>query len=318
MRKWSSLEEIVEAFSLPSPSSFPIARAKLLKLQVEYHPDKTSGEFADELHREKYLQIQGAIQYIDDTERKPSKTLPAVVDGRAISPPIKWEHIAENEKKMSDGIRQYTRTKFQNIRISSGVIAVALTTTLAFSKTIMSHPLIQNLVGYLEKTVPWAVPLLGAGLLLVILGAAIAFIRAWNSERKAKAMAESLVTDQGLFDLFRQHSIKTIISKTGRFQLTDIFEAMKSNYEFSVRRYTRYLPPIITEKLPNSLKYRRTYSVFSEDLHLAHQATNLIIEKLLSRGAIISSNTGLLIPEYELSEAAKSQLYGSEEKEIPF
>lgn len=76
MDQWRSLEEIAKAFRLPEGCSYATARAELVKLLGDIHPDRTSGEFIAADDEERFHRILDAIKFVDEWKNKPSSLIP--------------------------------------------------------------------------------------------------------------------------------------------------------------------------------------------------------------------------------------------------
>ncbi|HVJ52184.1 MAG TPA: hypothetical protein VM689_06970 [Aliidongia sp.] len=305
MNDWNSLDEILDAFSLKKPSSFQIARTQLSKLLVEYHPDRSSGSFGSEESKNYYHLIQGAIEYIKSCEVRKSNSLPSVVEATAQLPTID-EKIKSAD--LSIQIRKIADLKARKTRTTSALVAVSIAAILSFSKSIIAHPLIGRFIGYMDAKVPMFIPMLGAAFLVIMIGAACVFVRAWTREQKATTLTEHLITDSGIVNLFESYHIRLNITSDGKFLSTDMINAIRSEYELVERWYVKMFPALVRKKIPNRWRYYSVQSIFSEDHILAQQAVDIILAKLEGRGVITPVKGGSIVPAYELSDAARAQL----------
>jgi hypothetical protein len=311
MTEWNSLEQVLEAFSLPSPTSLPVARAALLSRLAEFHPDKTSGEFVDTHAKQQYHHVKSAIDYIDAQEKTSAKNLPTLTASPDVLLPAKWEQVRATENTVSLSIKSAASAKFRNRKIASAVVAVAIFSILSFSQKLAANPLIAKTIAYSDTISPSIMPCVGFLLFIILLIAVGIFTRSWRRELKYKIQSENIVTDQGLSELFKSYPLKRTVSESGQFSSTDILDAIQSNHQRLERWLYKLLPPIISKKLPYDWKYGRDRNVFADDPVLAQQATDLLLEKLELRGAIARTASDSFVPTYKLSDTAQKQLYPS-------
>ena len=306
--QWHSLEEVVKAFSLAEPSSFVLARGELIRKLTGLHPDKNSGEFLSSDDEQLYHQIMSAIEYVDAQHRGSSKTLPSTIVATIATLPARNDEIRSTEAAVSVKIANKIRQKYKARKMRAAVIAGAIAAVLTFSEKIIAHPLIAKLIAYLEQTAPIILPIIGGMMLIGLLIASGALVKAWREETQAKALAEQLVTDQGIVHLFKSYPLNSGLKESGRLSSNIVCEAVRSQGEHVKVGFWNLVPPIISDRMPTSWRYRCRNTIFAEDNMLAQQAADLILQKLEARGAIARVPEGSFIPIYEISESARKQL----------
>src|SRR6516162_3214561 len=117
MTQWRSLDDILDAFSLTKPSSFPTARAELLRLLADIHPDRNAGQF----NEKRYYEIRDAMDYLEKSERTSPQNLPATYESTS-QLPARWQAIKATESNLSRSIEQRTKAKFRQTKIASAVV----------------------------------------------------------------------------------------------------------------------------------------------------------------------------------------------------
>lgn len=310
MRQWSSFEEIVEAFGLRSDSTYRVARAQLLKKLSTVHPDNTSGEFPSEETENRYYEIKNAINHIDGIEKRSGRNLPSTIGERKFLLPdsSRADEIRSSEAAISSGIDRIISARYFRQRIGSAAVAAAVSGTLVFSEKILSNRLISKFFAYLDTHLPLMEPALGFLLLIVLIIALIVFASAWTWERREKALAEALLTDQGISNIFKAYPIFTRINDAGEFSSNDLHETIQSQREYTQRWFVKYTPKYVRNNLPTYSTHYMAYTVFKTDPGLFRRVCDLILAKLEARGAISVAVAGSLVPIYKLSDAALKQL----------
>jgi hypothetical protein len=307
MGQWRSLSEIIEGFSLPAESSNATARAELLRRLAKIHPDKTSGEFTSEEDEGRYHEIQNAVRAIDELKTRASDMVRYTEQPISIQRDVQTEIRAE-ENTLRSQVAKSTRSRFRGQKIRSAVVGGAIAGMMAFSTKLVEHPMVSNLLSYMDTESPLLRPIADATFLAAILAACGFFYGAWKREHREKAQSDRLLTDRGISDLFNADYLKSRISDQGQFSAIDLAAAIQSRGEYVFYWFPKLLPRNMYEKLPSKLKLRRVNNTFSDDLVLAQQAADLILNKLELRGAVSAGASGTLTRVYRLSDAAREQL----------
>ena len=306
MDQWRSLEEITNAFWLPEGSSYATARAELLKLLAEIHPDRTSGEFANPKDEERYHHIQSAIHFIDKAKNKAVGIVPFSERSRSV---LTVQDVRTDEVAYRARIKTSAKAQYYRLKMRSAIIAGALAACLAFSNTLAKNPWISGFLSYADKHIPFLRPGIGLMLLLGILAATAVLATAWHRENRAKTMAEMLLTDEGIAELFG-YSLYRQISQEGYFSSKDLVDQIRLGAGYTERWLAKLFPNDLRQVLPRSWKYRNKRDLFAGDPVLAQQAVDVVLERLELRGAIVPESSGAVFRTYRLSETAGKWLEG--------
>jgi hypothetical protein len=304
MEQWRSLEDITKAFDLPEGCSFATARTELLKLLAGIHPDRSSGEFASANDGEQFQRILNAIRLVDESKNKPANIVPYTERSTAILTMAR--EVRVDEAAFRGEIAKSAKSKYHRQRVGSAIVAAALLACVTFSDKLVGNPLISHLLSYVDQHFPLIEPTIGVFFLTGIVVAIVVVATAWRRENKAKMMTEALLTENGIAELFTRYPLRRETSSEGKFSSKDLVEAIQFNaQDYTHRRLPAMLPSRLRHILPHSWKYHKTRSLFADDLVLAQQAADLIIEKLELRGTVLPIKTGRLVRLYQLSAEAR-------------
>lgn len=308
MREWRSLDEIVAAFELPEECSRSSAavRVQLRKRLQNLHPDSNSGTFATAGDEEAYHDTMSAIDYIDRSHGVEATKLPST----NLRPPglplvsVSREPTQIGQSRIVENIDRKVKSKYWGIRLRSGVIAGGIVTILGLSEKIAALPLLGDLLSSISQTFPLAGHMLAGVLLIGLAAAVVVFFRAWKSEAKAKALAESLTTDGGISELFSSYPLQQEVEKTGLFTSINLIAAIESSGGFYEQPIWRLLPHFLHRKLPFNWTHVRP-GIFKDDPALSQQVADFIISKLEERGAISKIENGALVPQYRVNNPTR-------------
>ena len=307
MSLWTSMDDIIRDFGLLNSTSLDEVRSALLSRLKKLHPDQTHGKFLDSEAESDFYKTQSAVHRIDQLKNENTSLVQYVE--RPIMP---WKVTRTEERneeiKLRSEISKTATIQYRSSKIKSAVIAVGITTALAFSTKLVENPIISNLLSFLDIRLPWFRPSMDIVFALGILAACVDFFGAWRRELKAKTLSEEVLTEPKIQKLFKQHPLKDIVLKDGIFSFENLIETIQSERDVFQRRWVEWIPPKITKKLPFRWRFRWVESLFKNDVCLAQQAAELIITKLESRNAVVLVEAGALVREYKFSEAAIRQL----------
>ena len=307
MSLWTSMDDIARDFGLLNLNSFDEVRSALLLRLKKLHPDQTQGKFLDSKTEADFFKTQSAVHRIDELKNENTSLVQYVE--RPVSPWKATRSEDRNEEiKLRSDISKAAVIQNRSSKIKSAVIAVGITTALAFSTKLIENPLISNLLSSLDLHLPLFRSALDIVFTICIIASCVEFFGAWKRELKTKSFSEEILTEPKIQKLFRQHPLDDIVLKDGIFSFDKLIETIQSERDFFQRRWVEWIPPKITKKLPSSWRYRWVESLFKNDVCLAQQAAELIITKLESRNAVMLVEAGALTREYKLSEAAIRQL----------
>jgi hypothetical protein len=306
MEQWRSLDEIAKDFDLPEGCSHAIARAGLMKLLADIHPDRTSGEFLSANDEEHFHRILHAIKLVDEWKTKTSSIVPYTERPAPILAAAR--EVRADEAAFRVEITKTAKSKYYRQKVGSAIIGGALLACLMFSDKLVSNPLVSHLFSYVDERFTLFRPVIGVIFLLGIIIASGVLTTAWRRENRAKMMTEALLTDSGISELFTSYPLYYRISDTENFSSKDLVEAIQLRGNYTRRRLPALLPSKLRKVLPHLWRYHKDRSLFAADPVLAQHAADLVLEKLQLRGAVLPIPSGALFGLYQLSAEARKGL----------
>ena len=216
MSLWTSTDDIARDFGLLNSNSLDEVRSALLLRLKKLHPDQTQGKFPDSETEADFFKTQSAVHRIDELKNENTSLVQYVE--RPVSP---WKVIRTEERneeiKLRSEISKAAVIQYRSSKIKSAVIAVGITTALAFSTKFNREPADIEFLSFLDLHLPWFRPVLDIVFTIGILAACVEFFGAWKRELKTKILSEEVLTEPKIQKLFRQHPLDDVVLKDGIF-----------------------------------------------------------------------------------------------------
>ncbi len=280
--KYTTIESIKSEFSI-NDDDIEVIRSKLRSKQISIHPDKNGGVFTNDEDEKYFHKLSKAIEFIDSSEKKNALvSVSAVTDlTKAVTELVKSQSSTKNNalsEQVSSSIESYkSRLKLPKIALS--IISIAVTAIWLFPNTVKEHPVLSKWIDFSDQwtNVVW----------IYILFTAVAFwLLTWRNEERQKHFQESLKTELVQNRLFLSF-IKSLESSV--FTLEDFVEHITTIHSH-------------THNSPLFLILGSTRKI---DMPMAHTIADVIIERAVSRKALIPESTGKMSTEYRVNMANK-------------
>jgi hypothetical protein len=303
---WQSLDQLKIAYGIDVAAPLDEVRAVLVQQMALVHPDHNSGEFENDAAKALYHSITSAIEYVDSLP-KAEPNLPAQIQGLPLAVFKQRSEFQAVESELRKTICTSAKEQYVSKRVGSALIGAGILGVLGFSKTLSSAPFVSEFLSYAGKHVPLFEPAIGFVLFSGAVIAGIFFAQTWIEEQRATQVSSSLLTDRGIAALFRGYPFSEKLKKGDTFTTGDILEVLQGD---DYKRRSRIGRLVKTAVGASSVdwKYIPRYPLFKKDDLLAQRVVDAIIAKLESRGAVQENGPGRIVPEYQFTSAAKSQL----------
>jgi hypothetical protein len=268
-------------------------RDKLKKELSLCHPDKTNGNFVDDEHKEKFHELQEAIEYLEANKGNqqliPVSTVTELVKAfTQLMPNNSVSPLQSLDSVLKENIRdviEHQSVGFVFPRISLAFLSLVFTLILAFPKQVIEHPIFKN---WLDPTsvnflLIWSMTLFCTGII---------WLFAYSFQARNKKVLSSI--------------------KLASFQnnLYNGFLGEHSEATFSKSDLTNYLENVLIYRprvrqrgiiaMPMSIFYR----FFDNDLltpEVIESAANVLLDKAMRNKAILKMETGTFDEEYVIA-----------------
>lgn len=336
--EFNSLKEILKHFELEEDDA-EIIRKKLKKLRNKLHPDKTEGNFENDEDKQEFLNLQGAIKFL---EKKTSKQLTVKGTNTAVSEILKdftkskklQQDIVKVEKQSSklssildDNVKTFHR-KTKSPKITTIAITTVISALWLFPNVVKNHPVLSVLLKYnAEFSFLWlSVMIISCFLWLKIKSIESNeedIMRSYKMENTQNKMFTLFIKwiqcDYQKIEYKKDHSGKYIYFTSddltefliNRYELFKIYLKRNSKdsdrYEFT-KRLREDEENGFFEQLQN--RRRNLFSPLTQflpkpgeiNLEIAQMLSDLIIQRLLSKEIIKVSDKKNLSETYQLEE----------------
>lgn len=193
--KWNSLKDIINHFNLEvDETNVSDIRSALVQLLANSHPDKSGGGFSTEEQKERYNNIQSAIENLNILSSQQNalvsvnqitEIIRAVTDAIA---PKKEDQKSNIEFKIKNELKREIKSNYNPIKIGSGTIVGVCTGLITFSKTLSENPILATLL---------KVPYINSILLSILFISATWFVFTWFREKRDEQRKEWLFSEDG-------------------------------------------------------------------------------------------------------------------------
>lgn len=290
MGELKNIDEIIAEFTLSAPkNNLEALKNELTLKRNNIHPDKTCGAFQSEEQKLEYHRLDEAINFVDKQLSNqlavvPVSQLPDIIrEAIKALQPISQISQAESAIKTSFSRQISSRTKIP--RISSATIGAISALVLVLWSNIQTNPAISFLAGSEVARIIWII-------LFFIM--CVAYIWTWLYEQRSHGYVDYLLSESGLtvvlYTLTNWYSHE--VTKNGlEFTKSSLIKVLK--YRSSA--YHRL--PIM--KVFFNLK--RVILPTFLPIKMASDCADLILAKLLERGAIQKLNRVDIQEWYQLS-----------------
>jgi len=139
-------------------------RSRLRVIQSQLHPDRTGGEFQDGNGKEQFLEVNAALDYLENHEiienpLVPMSAMTELVKVMRDLVPAQQEKNAETALSSSVATKLVTlNTEFRSPRITTSAISIVLSAIWLFPSQIANHPILGHHLdpSNIKFTVFWA------------------------------------------------------------------------------------------------------------------------------------------------------------------
>lgn len=278
MTTYSSVRQIKEDFQITSDNLQEI-REFLNKIRIENHPDRTNGDFENEIVKERYYNANNAIMFLDTLQNNQSLVvvekmtdLMKVVVAELI-PNSKQTSLEQNlDSKISSAITTF-RSKLFIPKISLTAITGVVTFIFLFPGRIKDDPALSRLID------PSSSVFLGVWLMFLTYSVLFWFMSFSNDERSKRKLILLKVdsVQNGIFeDFIHSESKENIFTKD---ELTRfVFESSLGNRIGDRHRNSGL--DILNQKLFGSEIITLEIAQNIAELIIARAEKNQVIEKL--------------------------------------
>jgi hypothetical protein len=192
---WNSLIDIIEHFNLDvDETNINEIRSALVQLLADSHPDKSGGDFASEEQKEKYNEIQNAIDNLSTihSQQNALVSINQVTDiikavTEAIVPRTD-DQRSNIEIQIKRDLKREIKSNYTPIKIGTGTIAAVCTGLITFAKTLNENPIFSFLLN---------IPNIHLILFNILLFSAILFVFTWFREKRDEQRKEWLFSEDG-------------------------------------------------------------------------------------------------------------------------
>ena len=321
--KFESIEQIIDYFNLEEKESNELKK-KLKSLLIKYHPDKNKGEFKSDVEKQKYNDLDSAIQFLNENNTETAVIKPELHElSLSITKLIQKEEEIENEKELENFSQNLNQKLEKSIisfqdyykkpRITGIIITTIITAIWAFPNIVKQHPILKFLYDFhLLFTTIWIT-------VLIILGLAwlkIKIVEEKDNEFKKNLNLES--TQNNIFKLFlyyqssnydnvkfdKEHNSSVIFSKDdltsfilSRFKLYENEFKNKTISKYEIDKYVREFEKNLTIKAKSS-KFFPTAEEITTDV--AELISSLILKRLLLTNVITKLKEKSLSQRYQI------------------
>jgi hypothetical protein len=225
------IKEVAKKYSLESDlENIPLLRSDFVKILAKLHPDKNGGNFKDEAEKKQFEEIKEALDYLDNTYSKsliPINELTQIIKSvsEAIQPQ-KEAILIQQKNELRKDIKGEIRTRYLNIRISSGVFGGISAALLTFSQTLSDNPVFGS---YFKS------PILISVLGIIFLYSSLFFVLTWLREQKDERRKEWLFSEEGKISLLKIVLKNAHLNDGGSkyiFSFNDFVNVVKSPRDF--------------------------------------------------------------------------------------
>lgn len=280
--QWSSLEQIRNAFGLPEGSDGRQVRRLLRARLKTLHPDSTDGAFGSDAAATEFHRIQAAVDFLDlqMTAGPPAvtrETMLAMTDmTEAIAAILRQgrepdrqaeqaRRLEERQKRVNEQIEGDVRRRYRFFKLAAGAVAGFFGFLSLFPDKFTTHPVfvvVNKFTQSLDMTV-------GLALLYLMLLGAGAVVYFWWEEQRELNFKKRFLGDAGIEQVIRSRPFVARLGPMGAFTRADLLRVLAAHK-------------------------------VSKDHNILTEIADLMLEKLLARGAARKVPKPSLSDSYEL------------------
>lgn len=146
--KFNSTDEIKKHFDLASDTTSDL-KSQLHEIIKKIHPDKNGGSFRTKADEKYFLEIQDAIEFLDNSNNLPVTRQELSLITQILKDILPASQIKQSENylilenKIQTSIKFY-KSKHLFPKISTSALAIVLTAIWLFPNSVSEHPVLKN------------------------------------------------------------------------------------------------------------------------------------------------------------------------------